>query len=174
MHRTRPLAATSFDAHNPSCNRATLPFHTRANYSGDRTNRRRRSKSSLRTPEGSPVRLHHPARPQTLAVRGMPDRCSSHRDGIAPPATGPRQNASGTQATTTIAEAVTHRFQATQCFPFCTGVFPMHSIGRLERFQPDEAASNNGRQWHCVRPKMAQIASHEHAELLRTSANQYG
>ena len=94
-----------------------------------------------------------------LAVRGLPERLPSHPEGIAPPATGPPPGCLGTQATGTMAKAVTHSFRASQCIPFCTGVSPMHSIGRLERFQPEKAARQQWRppalatpkKWHKLR-----------------------
>ncbi len=131
IHRTRPLAATSFDAQMAG---QRLRTHPRIAWVVTHTERDC-SLSSFRAPPGITARLHYPTRPprpMTLAVRGLPEGFRRHPGGIAPLRhTSHRHVSLG-------------RFRASQCIPSCTGVSPMHSIGRLERFQPEGAASHNG------------------------------
>jgi hypothetical protein len=111
MHRTRPLAATSFNAHNYSAHLATRPSHSAPKRTGDRTTGDVAPHQASERRKESPFGCTIPARPWRLAGRGFPDRCT-HPGGIALPATGSCQDASVTRATGTGAGANTHRFRA--------------------------------------------------------------
>jgi hypothetical protein len=99
---------------------------------------RGRSISSFRAPPGITARLHYPTRsprPMTLAVRGLPEGCRRHPGGIARLRhTSHRHVSRGC-------------FRASQCISSCTGISPMHCIGRLSRGK-----------WSCPARKLHQAA----------------
>ena len=82
MHRIRPLAAASFDAHNSSSHLATRPFHHARNSTGDRTNGDAAQYRSSERRKASPFGCIIPAQPRPMAGRGSshPDVLASGRD----------------------------------------------------------------------------------------------
>ncbi len=96
------------------------------------------------------IRLHHPQRDLGYWRAEVCPKAASgiRRDHAAPPP-APRQDASPTQAKGTSNEAVTQAFRASQCIPSCTGVSPMHGIGRMEPFQPPTGCKPG---WHGETP----------------------